>query len=163
MKCVYESEWLPCQFCSSRQISGPCRKFRGPKAAARVEPSRPIPTAEDAVIRAEDVLLLDYAYSNEDLSHAWAKSLFRVMATQYGPNISSLPLRHTMLALCASLLPQMQFGDRFLHHKAESYRALFERVGHPNNLTEADVLAAWRRDRVSCCHDARHCRRGWRE
>lgn len=141
-KCVYESEWLPCEYCTSHQITAPCRKLRGPKTAAHAEPSRPIPTADDAVIRTEDALLLDYAYSNNDLSQAWAKSLFNVMATQYGPSISSRSLRHTILALCASFLPQTQFGDSFFHHKAEAYRALSRVVQTPRTITEADVLAA---------------------
>jgi hypothetical protein len=64
------------------------------------------------------------------------------MATQYGPSISSPPLRHTILALCASLLPQAQFGEAFIYHKAHSCGALSQRLRHPSTIDEADVLAA---------------------
>ena len=64
------------------------------------------------------------------------------MATQYGPSISFVSLRHTILAFSAAKLPDELFRDRLQHHKNKAHLALLEKLEHPNSIGDGDVLAA---------------------
>ena len=74
----------------------------GPKKAAQFTPSRSIATTIDVPMDAEDVSLLQYAYSNEYFrSEYTAGVLSRTFAFIYGTSISSESLRHAVLAHAA--------------------------------------------------------------
>src|ERR1700737_5228858 len=105
-QCIYVHEWLPCEFCQQRHIDQPCVKLLGPKSEARnLTPSRVIPTAIDAVISADDALLLAYAYSD----HSSCAALARILACEYGNSIPCPSLRHALFAHAVRTLPARQF------------------------------------------------------
>jgi hypothetical protein len=102
--------------------------------------SRPVPTAIDAVISASDQSLLEFAYT---ASISEQHRFFKCVAFEYGPAIRNLPLRHAVLAWCASLLPHVQFKDVLECHKERARRLLIRKLGTPAEIEEADVFAAW--------------------
>jgi hypothetical protein len=133
--------WLPCEFCQSRKVEEPCVKLLGEKTAARLSPSRPVPTAIDAVLPPEDGLLLSFVYSGEKTSSQFT-GLCRVFATEYGAAISSESLRHAMLARAAIYLPPADFSQRHEHHKQSAWRALIKKTQNQEAINEADVFAS---------------------
>lgn len=138
IQCVYLSYWLPCEFCRAGNIGVPCVKLRSPKSRQPV--SGLIPTADTSVIAAEDVLLLEYAYSSKK-SQITRTALFRIVASQYGATISSPPLRQAILAFSACLLPQSQFRDRVDLHKQQATHLLLRKVKN-RDISDAEVLAS---------------------
>lgn len=138
VQCIYTSEWLPCLFCQTRNISCPCLKLPGPKTASRLPLSRQIPTQIDATIAAEDVLLLQYAYSVKDLRTA---TYFKQLALVYGTAISHRSLRHAILAYAASELPPDTFRQKMEYHKSRVCGILIQKLNRPENICDADVFA----------------------
>lgn len=117
----------------------PCFKLYGPKTEARLSPSRPIPTAIDAVISAEDVLLLQYAYSEQYGVH-W--SFIQTLPCEYGHTIEFAPLRHAVLAYAAGELPHDQFHERSQYHSCQTYEMLINKLDSAETITESDVFAS---------------------
>jgi hypothetical protein len=91
------------------------------------------------VIRPEDVLLLEYIYSDKSES-AFLTSWFRIIASQYGAAIPSACLRHATLAYAAALL---QLGERVDHHKEQVLHSLIKTLGTPDTIRDADLFAAF--------------------
>jgi hypothetical protein len=163
-QCIFTSELQPCDFCREKGVETPCLKLKGPKKQIQITssqtsshgPSRPIPTAIDAVINAEDVLLLQYLYS---LDCTYPQTgvqfglvvFFKQMAVLYGISIQSPALRHAMLATAASWLPSTEFDDRYQRHIDQASQALPSTITPTTTVTEPDLFAtqilaeiAWR-------------------
>lgn len=132
---------MRCKFCEERNISVPCVKKWGPKTEARLAPSRPIPTAIDAVIDTADVPLLQFAYSDHVIQsgHMVAGLLTKKFAFVYGPSISSTSLRHAMLACAAFTLREQNDIALLEVHVDRANRALRTRPTY----SEADLFAAY--------------------
>jgi hypothetical protein len=108
-------------------------------AASRLTPSRQIPTAIDAVIPAEDVLLLQHIYS----CNYYTMDLFiKQMAIVYGSAIDCLSLRHAILEHSASVLQDCHFQPALYHHRGQACRALRLKMNSPSGFSEGDVFAA---------------------
>ena len=84
--------------------------------------------------------MLEYAYSDKE-RYSTRTAFFRIMATQYGPSISFVSLRHAILAFSAAKLPDEVFRDRHQDHKSKARVALLEKLEHPDNIGDGDVLA----------------------
>lgn len=135
---------LRCEFCRSRRISEPCIKLPGPRTAARVAPSRPLPTPIDAVIRDEDVVLLEYAFSLDDgLTYKMSTALFKLIRSQYGSTIQQTSLRQAMLAWCAYHLRREEFRSRGDEHKRQATSALIHNLDSSTVINDADIFATW--------------------
>ena len=137
-KCVYESEWLTCQFCRSRGINSPCVKLPGPKTAS----SLPVQITDTADVNSQDGLLLEFAYSKK-YPMGLHSALFKIMATQYGLSISSSSLRHAILAEAALQLPYQQFGDIYVDHANHARTSLRRKISDPHAIDDADLLASY--------------------
>src|SRR5271170_2939942 len=75
----------------------------GPKTQNAI--SRPIPTADDAVVREQDRILLQYAYSHQYQPLWWGylvAALLKKLAFTFGPSLSRSSLRHATLAWAAA-------------------------------------------------------------
>ena len=132
-----------CDFCRDRRIEAPCLKLRGPKSAERMishNPSRPIPTAIDAVISPEDALLLEYAYSR---NRSEMGRFIKCAAAVYGATIQCLSLRHALLAWIAAYLPPAEFGERLENNKQLARRMLINKLATPSHIDDVDVFASW--------------------
>ena len=128
---------MPCDFCKTKNIREPCFKLFGPKTDARLNPSRPIPTAIDAVIEPEDVLLLQYAYSRQ-LDDFYSLIVTRLPFI-YGQSLSSPSLRHAVLAWAA-----MEIGfPQYRRHKSQMYQELAAKIKDPALITETDIFASF--------------------
>jgi len=121
-------------------LSAPCIKLPGPKTASRIAPSRPIPTAIDAVISSEEESLLAFAYSQQgtDLSQ-----FIKIASVVYGASIQEYSLRHAILAWTASRLPLEQFGQRYTYHKEQVYCTLIRKLDRQATISEGDIFSAW--------------------
>jgi hypothetical protein len=106
-----------------------------------LSPSRPIPTATDATINAEEVLLLQYAFSRTDQS--LISMFFKQMAIVYGTAIDCQSLRYAILANAASLLPSTQFQNPFYHYTAQACRALRSKLNPLSCFDEGDLFAVF--------------------
>ena len=103
IQCEYNSIWQTCECCKTKNSPIPCIKVNRQQFI-----SRQIPTAIDAPAGSADDALLGYAYTND--SSIWCVSaLFRLLAKAYGPGISSVSLRHAMLAFSASRSSNFQY------------------------------------------------------
>jgi hypothetical protein len=117
-----------------------CIKLPGPKAAAQLSPSRPIPTAIDAVITAEEGLLLTFAYSRPS-RFVCLNAFFKILAIEYGPSISNSSLRHAVLARTAVGLPSTQRLQILEDHKQQASEALARKFEAKIPLNDAEILA----------------------
>ena len=113
---------------------------------------RPIPTAIDQAICPQDVMLLQYVYSDEFAWHGFGWSmllvdLLRKFRVIFGPSIGSSSLRHAMLALAATLSPFTELGNNREAHTETSCRAL---MTIRTTIDEADLFAAFLLALVSC-------------
>jgi hypothetical protein len=157
-QCIFTSIDDPCEFCQGRGIGSSCMKKWGHKkeqsmaiikeaAAAKKEKcttvSRQIPTAIDETIRHEDVLLLQFAYSDSFVFSGGGiiGHLLRRMAVSYSPSINSQPLRHAVLALSAAFLPRsnISYVDRLEYHKTAACTSLRKKLS--SNVDESDLFA----------------------
>lgn len=139
-KCVYSHVWTICEFCRNRNITVPCVKMPGPNAAAaQPVPSTLIATPIDASIKAEDVLLLQYAYK-EECGSPRTRAFIRQIAVTYGMAIQCLSLRHAALAYTACLLPG--FRERSEIHSGMATQILMRKLDNPWDIEEGDVFAA---------------------
>jgi hypothetical protein len=126
--------WLPCKFCVNRNINSVCVKLPGPKATARLPPSR-IPPLVD-VANAEDALLLEYAYSECSLDVV-------ALTMIYGPTIQFDSVRHAFLALAAANIDNAQFSRKSERHKQLACNALTKNLKTPSTISSGDVFASF--------------------
>ena len=140
-KCVYDNLWVPCHFCQERNIETPCIKLPGPKTAKQLAVGRLLPTAIDAKIKGQDVLLLHSIYA-EERGSLLARSLIRQFSIAYGESINCHTLRHAVLAYAAVLLPPSQFRECSDRHASEATRRLIRTLSAPETITETHVFAA---------------------
>jgi hypothetical protein len=110
---------------------------------ARLPPSRPIATAIEAVITAEEGLLLTFAYSGGACQNEFLNAFLKFLATQYGPSIFSHSLRHAMIALSAILLPEGQFRQTAVDYKRKAWQMLSKKLENQSIPTETDVLTTF--------------------
>lgn len=114
-------------------------KLLGPKSQALLPP---VPTATDASIRPEDVLLLQYAFSHLELGlyGAW----FRAMVVAYGPGIPFLSLRHSILAFAAADLKKTfpSFETQSEFHTSRAVTVLIRKPNNPATIADVDLFAA---------------------
>ena len=108
---------------------------------ARLNPSRPIPTAIDAVIEPEDVLLLQYAYSRPFDAFGWL--IVNRLQFVYGQSLLSPSLRHAVLAAAAKEIGLPRFSPQYQRHKSQTYRELAAKIKDPALITEADIFASF--------------------
>jgi Fungal specific transcription factor domain len=144
-QCVFKSQFLPCKFCRTMGIKEPCVKLWGPLREAPFLPSRPFPTASDTVVNVQDVHLLQYAYSDVSSFNCLHRALFRVFSAQYGQAISSLSLRHAVLALAAGHLRSQSsnFHRISLSHRGRALRFLIQSLKGPAEmLSDADLFTS---------------------
>jgi hypothetical protein len=116
-----------------------------PKRESSLEPSRPPPTPIDAVIEPEEVLLLEYIYTENggrtiDM-HALYLQILKFLARDsvFGPSISHRPLRYATLAIAEYFLATMNFTSRCEHYIQLAVSAL---VANPQEWRVGDWLAA---------------------
>lgn len=108
---------------------------------------RPISTAADQVICAQDVMLLQYVYSDNFVWHGfgWSRllaALLRKFRVIFGASISSLSLRHAMLALADTLNPSTNLNtNRGEAHTANFCKALMTKTRA--QIDEGDLFAAF--------------------
>lgn len=130
INCVYLHEWLPCDFCRARNITFPCIKLLGSKITGRASLCLPVPTAIDAVINSEDVLLLQYAYSEKFKSR-----LFSAMIKQLG-------VEYEQAMPCPSLVMQFKCPRGLAWIEARSARtSLTEYIEGRSYLRSAILLS----------------------
>lgn len=130
---------MPCDFCRSRNLTC-CRKTLGPKTQPRVD--RPVPTPIDDIILPQDVLLLQYAYSETFLflGGQILSCFLRALAISFNPSINQLSLRHAILALAAAFIPSnLPYYERMKHHSVLAYKSLQRKTSATVN--EADLFA----------------------
>jgi hypothetical protein len=113
--------------------------------------ARPIPTANDEVIRSQDALLLNYGYSD---TFSWAGGslmggLLRKFAFVFSLAINEASLRHAMLAFIAAYLPcGIDCYEHIVVHSGLCGKALMSK--NLATLNEADLFAAFLLTWVSC-------------
>jgi hypothetical protein len=91
------------------------------------------------VIEPEEVLLLQYAYS---LEGTLISSLFKQYAMVYGPAISNMSLRHTVIAYAASESLSPHIREKIEDHKQMGRRALINKLQTPSRIDDGDIFAA---------------------
>lgn len=138
LQCLYTVVSETCSFCRSRNIVAPCTKLRRAKYLRPVEPSRQIPTAIAAAIHPNEVHLLQSLH----VSKGFGGPLIKILSSEFGPSINSLPLRHALLALSASTLPAAQYQQQSSYHNTQAYMRLNQNLRNPNSLTAADICTA---------------------
>jgi hypothetical protein len=127
---VYKNPWRPCQHCQAHHVRLPCYKLLGPNTESKLEPSRPPPTPYDAVIEPEEVLLLDYLYTEKILETGFLRRLlyslkFFAQDSVFGPSIRCRTLRYAMLAVAeVSVDCSVLASPRFFSYVQKSLRAL---------------------------------------
>src|SRR5579862_5555862 len=103
-ECIFVSESSPCEFCRTRNGSGPspCIKKWGKKKEEAL--SRGISTAF-ADIPSHDILLLQYCYSEafERSGGVLIARLLQKFAAVFGSSIDSKSLRHAILAYATAV------------------------------------------------------------
>jgi hypothetical protein len=139
-KCIFDSEWSPCEFCRSRNIRTVCVKLPAAKAAG---PSRPLPTAIDAILNPDDALLLAFAYSNSTRPTRFhgVNAFIKILGGEYGPSLHDPTLRHAIIALSSFGLPSAQFSPSLTRHKERAWELLEPQFESRNTATEASVFA----------------------
>jgi hypothetical protein len=120
-------------------------------AEARLSPSRLIPTAIDAIITAEDRLLLAFAYSGLG-DHFLLNTLLKFLGAEFGPSMPNDSLRHATIAYSAQSLPKAQF-QREHYHKRQAWRALNATFETRRLPSEANAFAAFVLVMVEGRHD----------
>jgi hypothetical protein len=104
-QCEAEHPWAVCEYCKKHPVKDLCLK------AGKAEPSRQLPTADDANIPHEECLLLEYLYHPRGLAQTQDKwsivfpYFIGKLGALLGPAIGGSPvLRDSLLALaCFSL------------------------------------------------------------
>jgi len=103
---------LPCEFCTSHNLSTPCIKLLGPKTQAQHQqliPSRAFPSgsggggggSDTSSIPAEELSALQYLYSNDTrilCGSVKLDVLARLLARIYSPAMEPSGLRHMLIA-----------------------------------------------------------------
>jgi hypothetical protein len=97
-----------------------------------------MPTANDALLPEEDVLLLKHAYFG--LADSLAADILRTFPVVYGETLPFPPLRHAVLALAANDISSTQ---RRNYHRQQAYSALITKTSRPETILESDVVAAF--------------------
>jgi hypothetical protein len=145
LQCVFTSETERCEFCQERNITT-CVKIWGPHKEGRI--SRLVPTAIDAVIEAEDVLLLQLAYSDSFYYKGTViGQLLKRFAVIFGPSINDASLRQAMLAFTAASAGN--YERSMIHWNTGSAGLMTKaRVG----FSEPDLFAAGLLAVVDCLH-----------
>jgi len=141
-KCVYSNLEDRCEFCLARNIDVACIKLRGPKTAKLLALSRPPPTADEFVIKSEDVLLLQSIYVEERGAQS-IRALIRQFALVYGESISSKLLREAVLAYAARQFPESRYLESSKFHESEARRLLIVKLHTPEMVGETDLFAAF--------------------
>ena len=134
--------WLPCEFCERKHSNSPCIKKWGPKRESGSTPSWAVGPPDDAIVKPEDRLLFQYAYSDELFQDKSSWTLLRLMRkfiAGYGGTLSSPSLRHAILALAAHKLPAAQFGEQETKHTQNAIIALRKKT--VNTVDDSDLLA----------------------
>jgi hypothetical protein len=140
---VYTSEWLPCEFCRSRNITKLCIKIQGPVAEATRQFPRLQPSNVDVNIPAEDALLLDYAYSRFGNSRS-LRAFYRLLHVVYGPGIPDADLlRHAVLGWCARCLKPEDFRNKAEDHQRQAISGMRHALDRPKEIRDTDIFAAW--------------------
>lgn len=103
-------------------------------------PSRPLPTPTDCIISQEEGLLLAYAYTG---STRWntLKAFFLTAAAEYSPAISSLALRHSIIASAAHALPPEQFREAKAYHQQLAWKTFSSKIDSCLTLEDSDIFA----------------------
>jgi hypothetical protein len=120
-------------------VKHPCYKLLGPNTQSKLDPSRPPPTPSDAVIEPEEVLLLDFIYTEKILETSfWSRMLFLLKFfakdTVFGPSIRCPTLRYAMLVVAESSLDRSGLlSPRSLSYLQKALRAL------PSNSENCNV------------------------
>jgi hypothetical protein len=138
-QCVITCEGERCEFCRRRNFET-CVKRWGPKKEELI--SRQIPTASDAVIEADDALLLQYAYSDSIIPQGGfiLSRLLQKFALVFGPSFNVASLRHAALAYVALYAPCHGGFERVIFHSNQASRELLAK--QKKGYTEADFFAA---------------------
>ena len=141
-KCVYTHELLPCDFCRRRNSKTVCIKIPAAKVA---DPSRQIPTAMDAVVDSQDVLILSYAYSNHGRPTRLqgVNAFIKILGAQFGPSLVDPSLRHAVIALTTAGLPREQFGQALVDHKQKAWVALGTQLRRDRISSTASIFATF--------------------
>jgi hypothetical protein len=154
VKCVFSSPDLPCDFCRTRNNGAPCQKKWGQKKEEKkmeernskksIAIARPVATAIDEVIPPQDVLLLQFAYSDVFVTFGGSVvgPLLRRFAVSFSPSINSKPLRHAALALAAAYAPSSEavsHFERLEYHKSRACKALRKKM--QVKIEESDLFA----------------------
>jgi hypothetical protein len=102
----------------------------GPNTQRKLEPSRPPPTPFDAVIEPEEVLLLDFLYTDKILQTGFRHRLLYIIKffaqdSIFGPSIRCQTLRYAMLAVAECQLGfPVPVSPRFFTYVQNALRAL---------------------------------------
>ena len=151
-QCKFTSVDLPCEWCLKRNINA-CIKRPGEKAEG-IKLGRLPPTSNDSVIVPQDVLLLQFAYSDEfsSVGGAFIGNLFRKFPPVFGVSIDSDSLRHATLAWAAAFIaPKLSFWDRMEAHSLAAIKALNSK-SYSDNFDMADLYASLLLAFLSCIY-----------
>jgi hypothetical protein len=155
-QCVYDTSMpsLPCEFCTSHNLSTPCIKLLGPKTEARHQqlvPSKPFPLVGDHGVPHEDISALQYLYSNDTrilCGSVKLDVLARLLARTYSPSIEPSGLRHMIIAhLMSKSGKRTRVNQPTIEEKNHVGIALHELSTKLSNnrgdIDESDILIAY--------------------
>ena len=110
------------------------------------------PTPDDGVIVTQDVLLLQFAYSDEFacVGGAFIGNLFRKFAYVFGLSIDSESLRQATLACAAAFIASNESYYRMQEHSIAASKAI--RTKSRNSLDIADLFAAFILTYLACLY-----------
>jgi hypothetical protein len=138
------NEWLVCESCRQHRFKEPCFKLWGPLKQMKMSPSRPPATPDEAVISPDEVLLLQYIYSDTILVESETvitAHLIRKLACFFGPSIPKASLRNAVLAYAYIYLPSIQSNDPVFMYLSRAHNSL-NRLD-PVGFDEMDLYSAF--------------------
>lgn len=98
---------------------------------------RPVRTASDADISADDVLLLHYAYTNPDNSFFWI--VLKKLPAVFGETLPYGPLQHAVIAYAAF---ELNLEEQMDGHRYRAYVDLIGKIHSSRRVALADAFAA---------------------
>jgi hypothetical protein len=115
--------------------------------------SRSLPTAIDEVIPSQDLLLLQFAFSDlfESSGGTIIGKFLKRLSVSFSPAIESKPLRHAIVAFAAAYVPAHlypSFAERIEEQTALASKALRKKTS--TNLDEGDLFAVCLLTLLSC-------------
>ena len=112
--------------------------------------ARPVSSPEAVHLVSQDVLLLQYAYSQKLNTFASRKvqSLMMKFANAFGPYLNNSSLRHATLAYIATRAPVLLQPERVEHHCLLACRAIRGRT--VETIDEGDLFAACLLTYIAC-------------